>query len=402
MARRRKSKKLPQPDESTLVPPPRSFVIKSGEVGKTVSRLVYDVRKIMEPNTAVKLRERSNNKLRDFVALAGPLHVSHMMVFTSSETGTNLRIGRLPHGPTLCFRVLNYSLMCDVAAAQKAPKAQNGPAFQHSPLLVLNNFNSEQRQVKLLATMLQSMFPTIDVQTMQISKTRRVVLFNYNSETETVDVRHYVIDVRAAGVSGSIKSIVSGDLPNLHDMTDISEYMARQSAAAESDAEDAMASTVVLPQQYAGRNNRANTQRAIKLTELGPRMELSLVKIQEGLCAGEVLYHRFVKKTAAELEEQRKRVRDKEAQKAQRRQDQEANVERKRQLKEAQKGDHAASDQHAEDDNREHYDALDEDADYDIGSDADNGAQSAEEDEDHATQQPPAKRPRTRTKSKRS
>ncbi|KEP67062.1 UNVERIFIED_CONTAM: brix domain-containing protein [Hammondia hammondi] len=40
---------------------------------------------------------------------------------------------------------------------------------------------------------------------------------------------------------------------------------------------------------------------AIALVELGPRMELQLVKIEEDVCAGKVLYHHFISKTPEEL-----------------------------------------------------------------------------------------------------
>jgi hypothetical protein len=41
----------------------------------------------------------------------------------------------------------------------------------------------------------------------------------------------------------------------------------------------------------------ATQQRAIKLSEIGPRLRLELVKIEEGMCDGKVLYHRYVNKT---------------------------------------------------------------------------------------------------------
>ncbi|PFH38416.1 brix domain-containing protein [Besnoitia besnoiti] len=40
---------------------------------------------------------------------------------------------------------------------------------------------------------------------------------------------------------------------------------------------------------------------AVSLVELGPRMELQLVKIEEDVCAGGVLYHHFISKTPEEL-----------------------------------------------------------------------------------------------------
>lgn len=74
---------------------------------------------------------------------------------------------------------------------------------------------------------------------------------------------------------------------------DISDYILREAVVSESDVEDGDESTVTLAQNYHGRNNRKNEQRAVRLQELGPRMKLQLVKVENGLCGGEVLYHKF-------------------------------------------------------------------------------------------------------------
>ena len=52
---------------------------------------------------------------------------------------------------------------------------------------------------------------------------------------------------------------------------------------------------VSLAGDYVGRNNKRGQRRAVRLDEIGPRMELRLVKITEGIPGkeGEVLYHRF-------------------------------------------------------------------------------------------------------------
>ena len=39
-----------------------------------------------------------------------------------------------------------------------------------------------------------------------------------------------------------------------------------------------------------------------RLTEIGPRMTLQLVKIEEGIGGGDVLYHEFIQKTDDELQ----------------------------------------------------------------------------------------------------
>ena len=41
------------------------------------------------------------------------------------------------------------------------------------------------------------------------------------------------------------------------------------------------------------------------MTEIGPRLKLRLVKIEEGVCDGQVLFHEFITKTPEELEMQK-------------------------------------------------------------------------------------------------
>lgn len=59
MARRRKTrthlKGEPAKDASDSSAP-KSFIIKHGQVGSSVSQLVRDMRKVMEPNTASRLK----------------------------------------------------------------------------------------------------------------------------------------------------------------------------------------------------------------------------------------------------------------------------------------------------------------------------------------------------------
>ncbi|KAF9946098.1 hypothetical protein BGZ70_003409, partial [Mortierella alpina] len=245
----RTHKKVEEGENPNAPKTPKTFVMRSGEVGHSVMGLVNDIRRLMEPNTATKLRERKNNRLRDFVAVAGPLGVTHFVILSRTDHGTNMRIARVPRGPTLSFQVKTYSLAKDIAAMQKAPKSP-GLEFHVAPLL------------------------------MQLADARRVVLLNYNSETKHLDFRHYNVSVKPVGISKSIKRVITTDVPDLKGFEDISDYVLRGAFASESDVEDGPDSTVTLGQDYVGRNNKRQDQRAIKLVELGPRMELKLVKIQ--------------------------------------------------------------------------------------------------------------------------
>src|SRR5437762_2797228 len=55
--------------------------------------------------------------------MAGPLGVTHLLLFSRSRSGnTNLRIALTPRGPTLHFKVEKYSLCKDIKKAMKHPK----------------------------------------------------------------------------------------------------------------------------------------------------------------------------------------------------------------------------------------------------------------------------------------
>ncbi|KAJ3336348.1 hypothetical protein HDU91_001807 [Kappamyces sp. JEL0680] len=334
MARgKKKSKKrthvAPPPDASI----PKSFVIKAGGLSPVVAQLVKDTRLVMEPNTATNLKERRGNKIKDFLMIAGQLMVTHLLVFSKSGNGgVNLRIGRIPRGPTLTFHVESYSLSKDVLALQARPKSP-GLEFQTSPIVVLNNFGGHEKHISLVATVLQNLFPAIKVTKMRLSDAKRIVLFNLNSETNLIEMRHFRITVKTLGISKSVKTIIQTNIPNLKGYDDISEFIMRQANAitnsrgafaSESDVEDAPEATVALPT-----HGGVSEKRAIKLFEMGPRLDLRLIKIQAGLCDGEVIHHEFVKKSEEEITSLKDKKDQQKREKDRRRLEQDRNVKAK-------------------------------------------------------------------------
>lgn len=256
MARRRHKKRTHVEDSEDAVDnTPKSMVIKLTRRGNgtgSLSQLVRDVRQLMQPHTAIRLRERSTNKLRDFVSMTGPLGVSHLMVFSMSEEGnTNLRICRSPHGPTMQFRVMEYSLCRDLTKIMKAPKSPSGVLYADPPLLVLNGFTSDRKAAPheaLLTSMFQNMFPPISVQETKVSGIRRVLLLSKDPETDQIELRHYAIETKLVDVSKGVKRLASiktrthKALPNLGKVSDISEFITDPYSAAgytsESEVED--------------------------------------------------------------------------------------------------------------------------------------------------------------------
>lgn len=312
---------------------PRSFVVRKGKVDASITLLVKDMRKVMAPNTAAKLRERRDNSIKDYVNLAGSLKVSHLLMFTQTERAVNLKLARMPHGPTLSFQVESYMLIRHVRELLRHP-VDPSALTDSAPLVVLNNFGGGGgKHIALMTSMLQGMFPTIDIGTVRLSSCQRVVLFHMDKERDMVEFRHYAIKAVPAGVSRAVKQVLKPQVPDLSKLNDIGDLFgaAAYGYGSESEAEEESSKV-----ELSERHGKARPgQSAIKLTELGPRMTLKLVKIDSGVASGDVLYHAFVKKTDEEAAALKKAHEEKVAQKAVRRKIQEENVRKKEEAKEA-------------------------------------------------------------------
>lgn len=364
---------------------PKSMVIRVGQTSlsnHSLNQLVKDFRQIMQPHTALKLRERKSNKLKDFVVMCGPLGVSHLFIFTQSEKTGNvsLKISRTPQGPTITFQVENYSLDKDIKNYLKRPKSINKEDLLSPPLLVLNGFNTmrnkkkdnaekddEANVEKVVVSMFQNIFPPLNPARTQLNTIKRVFMINKDQETGEISMRHYFIDVREVEISKNLKRLyrakqsLNKAVPNLHRKEDISSLILDHDVGAytsESEIDDESIVKVVdtkdiktskppaakkeqdegaaLPSQS---NEPIATPRkkAVKLTELGPRLTLKLVKIEEGICSGRVLHHEFVQKSSVEIKALEKKHLEKMRLKEQRKKEQEANIAQKKAVKEAKK-----------------------------------------------------------------
>lgn len=394
---------------------PRSMVIRVGasEVGHSVGQLVKDVRTMMEPDTASRLRERRSNKLRDYTSMAGPLGVTHLMLFSKSDRGnTNLRLALTPRGPTLHFRVEKYSLCKDIHQSMKRPKS-GGNEYLTAPLLVMNNFASkdeaadgEDQQKKipkhlesLTTSIFQSLFPPINPTAISLNGIKRVLLLDRipqdpesDSANYILNLRHYAIETRTAKsvpkplrrldaaekVSHAGQKRKRGALPNLGKLNDVADYLLDPHAAdgftsgSESEPEtDAEVEITTTSQGKVQRNAKRKEGRAargniverkgIKLYELGPRLRLRLNKVEEGLCTGKVMWHEYIHKTKEEIKAMEKLHEQKRQEKERRKAEQKANVERKKAEKAARKA--RGEDVGEDDDDEDMEDLSDEDDD---------------------------------------
>lgn len=137
-----------------------------------------------------------------------------------------LKVMRLPRGPTLTFKIHNFSLARDVVSSLKKQVVVE-EAFKHSPLVILNSFSGEGMHLKMMASMFQNMFPTLNLTKVDLNTVRRCVLLNFNPSTKLIDFRHYNIKIVPVGVSKGVKKVVQGKIPNLSMCEDITDFFSK-------------------------------------------------------------------------------------------------------------------------------------------------------------------------------
>lgn len=349
---------------SDIVKVPKSLIIRRGKCEAVVTDLVQDLRKVMMPYTALNFQEDASyrkltlNKYCQHVCL--PLGISHILALSQNQERLSLRIAKTPQGPTLTFRVHRFSLAKHIQKLQRRP-VNTKTLMDNPPIVVTNNFgdHTASPQTKLMRITFQNMFPAINVATVRLKECRRVVLFHLLEEEETgevdderggrtketkiqqrVEMRHYAVRATPVGVNRRVRRLIQAKIPNLSRVQDIADYISGNAnasmnvdAASDSEPEDASA-VVELAQNYAGRGNRSQGKSALKLVELGPRLCLELVKVEQGLGDGNVMFHAYVEKSPEEAKAIQKRAEEKVQLKERRRQEQERNVETKRKAQE--------------------------------------------------------------------
>jgi len=335
---------------------PKSFVFRRGKKhARALKALEGDLRSVMRPLTADKLKVKKNNTLKDFVNVAGPLGVSHLLMLSATDRCQYLCVSKSPRGPSVTFKVNKWSSMGDLAKCLEHYRGSALGAYRTPPLLVLSGFSKAgaggdgAKHLKLCASMLQGMFPTMEVGRMKISECQRVVLIHHCSGGGSdgdgdgvIQFRHYAVSQTVAGVSKNVRSILKRDIPDLGHLQDISQFLTNAIADGSSDDEsdgevidegdsdsDEGSDGGVEPTAGAA-SKKVAKKSVVKLHEIGPRLDLQLVKIEEGLCDGKVLYHAFVKKSKEEVEAMERNKANKDELKRMRKREQDENVERKR------------------------------------------------------------------------
>lgn len=288
----------------------------------------------------------------------------------------------------------------------------------------------------LVTSVFHGLFPPINPQTAPLKSIRRVLLVNRersskNDGSYVLNFRHYAITTKVTGVSKAVKRLNAaerlmnsksrkGKLPNLSKLQDIADYMiggengegyttdGTSGSEADTDAEVEVIDTTgrkkVAPRARpaateedsddeganAEQGHEKVERRAVKLVELGPRMKLRLTKVEEGMCAGKVMWHEYIHKSKEEIKELEKVWEKRKQEKEARRKQQRENVEKKKAAKKsnkASKGDEASEDEEDEMDlddlGSDAYDYMDEDEFDSEGLQGDAEAKTNEEAEEN-------------------
>lgn len=133
------------------------------------------------------------------------------------------------------------------------------------------------------------MFPAVDPSTVKLATCQRILLLKHDKEKDVMEFRHYSIKLQPVGVSRRIRKLMQNNqVPDLGEYKDVSDFVTKAGYGSESEADDE-AAMVSLPSDV-DKLNRASRKSAVRLQEIGPRMTMRLVKVEAGLCSGDVLY----------------------------------------------------------------------------------------------------------------
>lgn len=156
---------------------PFSFVLNRGISCTNTINLTKDVRRMLEPYTATKLRELHNNgTIEDFVKASQAYDLSRLFIFDKCENELALKIAKLPNGPTLSFKVEDFTPAFAIDDSYNSD-AYRG-VFCTTALVILNNCISSENNnnkdkekdnhMRMVVSTFQNMFPTFGEATVSI------------------------------------------------------------------------------------------------------------------------------------------------------------------------------------------------------------------------------------------
>lgn len=305
--------------------------------------MIKELRVMLYPFCAVNVKESKQNVMKDYLSLVDVYGLTHMFAVTNTEKNSYLKVSRMPSGPTITFKIDKYCLSSDIlnVASHKVPLSKQ---FYHTPIVILNGFNSKEvplsfaTPVQVVSSMFQSIFPPLNLNELEVKNAKKAILFNLDIGPDgdpIFEMRHYCVSNEVATGKKTIANIINAKKQDLSKFENISEYILKQTGFTDnSDNEggDNEVKLVEAPSKSKDSKVKENSVK-VKLREVGPRLNLKLVKIEEGFFKGNVAFHSLVKKSKKEIFEKSKEIKQKQEEKRKRREEQEANVRKKEEEK---------------------------------------------------------------------
>jgi ribosome biogenesis protein SSF1/2 len=324
---------------------PKSMVLKRTTLPKEIKILLKDIRQLMYPFTAMKLKESTKMKLKDICKFGYNFGVTNLLMLFNNENKNYLKMSGNGRGPTSVFRIEQFILSKDIQNKLPRNKIINSEHLG-VPLSLCKGFDGEnlelydsdevaeapadlKKYLGVIKSQFKNLFPSVKNNSQSVYKNaKRVVLFTYNADKNVFELRNYHIKKSFSGMNKGIKKLLNNErLMDFSKVGDVSElFLANKAELSESDI-DNLQSKIEVEKKTQG--NKIKTEVSIRLQEIGPRMTLKLIKLQDDFHKGEVLYHGIVKKSEDEKDQIRKKIQEKIKLKEKRRLEQEENVKRK-------------------------------------------------------------------------
>lgn len=190
--------------------------------------------------------------------------------------------------------------------------------------MILNGFGkgteAEEAEAKLplqersiMKTMFNNMFPGLDPVRSNPKNVKRCVLIDYNKKLDIVEFRHFYIKQCYTGINNKIKKIVNNNkIPDLGSCKDLADYFKGNVGFVSDSDVDNLPNSHIEVAELKGEEMKKQKVK-LRLYEIGPRITLQLMKIEEGFLGGPVFYHKFNKLTREEEIAKQNQFREKQA-----------------------------------------------------------------------------------------
>lgn len=321
--------------------------MKRSELSKDMKIFEQNLREMFYPFTAMKLKETKKLKVKNILYATKNFGADNLIFLSSKKSGNYMRLMRLPKGPSYSFKIKTYCLNQDLQRLIPRNKRINSQQLK-IPMVICKGFQNfsessdpktiSNENLKMIEKYFKGLFPSTKYFKQKNTKTfDRVVLFHFNKKANIFEIRNYYIKQTFTSINPNIKKMLnSNKIPDFSNFTDVGELFAEKKVIlSDSDIDHLPDSKVEIEDRILGKEEKYKVN--VRLYEIGPRVTMSLFKIEEGFMKGEILYHSLIVKSEVEKEGLRVRVREKEEKREENRRVQDENVLRK--LREQEKKD---------------------------------------------------------------